>query len=294
MKKAVIILSVLAVIASGCGQTRNNATRKYAGIYTFGDTSKDSEERNGTLYLYPETDSTMLFYIFVINGAPSYNSGSIDGRIKIHDLKAVFRKRFSYEQTDCCVLRFEFNENTLTVIEDEIGCGFGHNVYIGDTFRRTSSKIPEYYTAITNDKVYFSEWQEDSTEVQAVDNNETVKAEETSDSTSFVEETDWPGVKCTEHSEDGGYTTIKKCTFPNAKLQQVYNIIKKLDSNLKSELPTKDVEYPSTDGGCISVKYHYTTEKHLLIKLTYEGGETDFEIIENGNETQSKITYSAD
>ena len=293
MKKAVIILSVFALVAGSCGQTRNNATGKYAGIYTFGDTSKESEERNGTVYLYPETDSTMLFCIFVINGAPSYNMGSIDGRITVHDGQAVFRKRFAYDETDC-VLRFEFSENTLTVTEDEIGCGFGHNVYIHDTFRRTSSKIPEYYTAITKDKVYFSEWQEDSTDVQAGDYNEFVKAEETSESESFIKESDWTGVNCTEYSEDGGYTNIQKCTFPNANLQQVYNIVKKLNSNLKSELPTKDVEYPSTDGGCISVKYHYATEKHLLIELGYQGGETDFEIIETGNETQSKITYSAD
>jgi len=120
MKKTVIILSFLVFIAGSCGQTEkkqleNNATEKYAGIYTFDNTNKESEERNGTVYIYPETDSTMLFYIFVINGAPSYNNGSIGGRVTINDGKAVFRKRFAYDETEC-VLQFEFSENTLTVI----------------------------------------------------------------------------------------------------------------------------------------------------------------------------------
>jgi len=109
-----------------------------------------------------------------------------------------------------------------------------------------------------------------------------------------VKESDWVGVKCKEYKEDDGYANTQECTFPNANLQQVYNFVKKINSNLKSELPVNDVEYPSVEGGCINVKYHYKTKKHLSIELLYEGDETYFEIIEKGNKTQSKITSSAD
>ena len=165
MKKAIIISIAVALITCACGQAtkqqvKNNGTRQYAGTYTFGD--KDPETRNGIVYMYPETDNTLLFYLFVIRGAPSYNSGSIYGRITIHDGKAAFKKRFEYEEADC-VLRFEFNENTLTVTEDEndCGCGFGHGVYVHDTFQRITPEIPQYYTTIEDEKVYFSEWQEE-------------------------------------------------------------------------------------------------------------------------------------
>ena len=164
MKKAVIILIAIALIAGACGQAtkqvKDNATRQYAGTYTFG--GKDSETHSGIVYIYPETDSALLFYLFVIKGAPSYNSGSIVGRMTLHNGKATFQKRFEYEETNC-VLRFEFNENMLTVTEDEndCGCGFGHGVYVDDTFQRITSEIPQYYTTVEDEKVYFSEWQED-------------------------------------------------------------------------------------------------------------------------------------
>jgi hypothetical protein len=50
------------------------ATAKYLGIYSYGD---DVEKgKTGTVFIYPETDSTILFYIDLNRGAPSYNMGS--------------------------------------------------------------------------------------------------------------------------------------------------------------------------------------------------------------------------
>jgi hypothetical protein len=167
MKKLIIIISAVALIACGSRQSTkkqeiNHTPQQYAGIYTFGDAVGASEKPHGAVYIYPETDSTALFYLFVIKGAPSYNNGSMRGRMTICDGKAVFRKRYDFEEKDC-VLRFEFQENTLTVAEDDVdcACGFGHGVYADGTFQRTTPEIPPYYTAVTGEKVYFSEWQED-------------------------------------------------------------------------------------------------------------------------------------
>ncbi|MDR1678726.1 MAG: hypothetical protein LBR81_03010 [Prevotellaceae bacterium] len=298
MRKTLILLSLLALLANGCKQaakkqadTVNNKTvnkqidnvKQYGGIYTYGN-DKDSEAPKGEVYMYPETDSTALFYLFESKGAPSYNMGSIDGRITIHNGKATFRKRFDYAETDC-VLRFEFNENTLTVTEDEndCECGFGYGVYVNDTFKRSSTEIPQYYTTLTNEKAYFSEWREEMPE-----------NEESSEEKYYVTESAWESVQCRKYQEDDGYTNIQECVFPNANLQQVYTIVKKLNPNLKSELPVSDIKYPSTEEGCIEVEYQYKTENHLFIKLFYNGGVTYVEIIEKENETQSKITYSAD
>jgi len=117
--------------------------------------------------------------------------------------------------------------------------------------------------------------------------------ENTSEEKNFVTESDWKGVKCKKHYEDDG-SSVQECVFTNANLLQIYNIVKKIDPNLKKELPTKNLEYPSTKNGCISVDYQYKSKNHLYIELFYNGGVTYVEIIENKNNTQSKITYSPD
>ena len=113
----------------------------------------------------------------------------------------------------------------------------------------------------------------------------------------WVVESDWKGVTCKRYDEDGGFTQNQECIFPNANLQQVYDIVKKVDENLKTELPKTNLEYPLSEAancsGC-GVDYQYSSEKHLSVKLLYSGGETYIEIIEDENSTQLKITYSRD
>jgi hypothetical protein len=274
MKKAVIILALIAIAAGSCTQAaKKNAETstsvQYGGIYSYGDTSKDSETPNGTVYIYPENDSTALFYVYVCKGAPSYNSGSIDGRITIRNNKAVFQKRLAYEKMDC-VLYFEFGENGLTIDEDEedCGCGFGNAVFIiKKTFQCKSAQIPQYYTNISNEKIYFSEW------------------------TERIEQQD-KDVVCNEYQEDGGYTSITECTYQGLNLQQVYDIAKGADEHLKQELPAVDIQYTANE--VVEVKYQYKSKKHLFIEVLYAGGDTTIEIIENENSTTSKIIYAAD
>jgi len=161
MKKLSIILSVFALFASSCGtkkQAEENI-RQYGGIYKFGG---DSEGAGGVVYIYPETDNTALFYLEKNRGAPSYNSGTIDGRITIKNGKATFKELLFDGFEDYCILHFEFGKNTLTVKqEDDCNCGFGFGVFVNDTFKRTSSEIPQYYINREDRKIYFSELQKD-------------------------------------------------------------------------------------------------------------------------------------
>jgi len=107
---------------------------------------------------------------------------------------------------------------------------------------------------------------------------------------------DWKNVNCKWQSLDDGYTTRQECVFPDAKLKQVYDIVKKADPNLKIELPAANLEYScgSTDSGCKRVNYQYKSPKQLFVELTYNGGLTTVEIIEGKDNTQAKITYFAD
>jgi len=107
---------------------------------------------------------------------------------------------------------------------------------------------------------------------------------------------DWKSVSCKWLNLDDGYTTRQECVFPGAKLQQVYDIVKKVDPNLKIELPAANIEYlcGSTNSGCKRVGYQYKSSKQLLIELAYNGGVTTVEVIEGKDNTQAKITYFAD
>lgn len=152
----IFIYTLLLLTAGSCG-TRSKQTEQspYGGVYAFGD--KTGETPCGEAYIHPENDSTLLFYIYINNGAPSYNNGSVDGRITVRDGRGVFRKRFEFADNDC-VLDFSFHADTLTVREvgRDCECGFGHGVYLDDDFLRTDAEIPAYYTTVANDTVYFS------------------------------------------------------------------------------------------------------------------------------------------
>jgi hypothetical protein len=276
MKKAVIILSAIALL--GCNQTAQKKSTQeilqYGGIYSFGNSDKTSETAQGTVYIYPETDSTFLFYLYVNKGAPSYNSGSLDGRAMIKDNNGIYSAKFEYAE-NACTLYFEFKDNTVTVQEDDSDCGFGHNVYADGTFLQKSAEIPEYYTNVANEKIYFNKLSE-IWKKQAENQDE--------DRTNLSD--------CDDYTEDDGYTQIRVCTFENKNLQQVYEIAKKADVHLKQELPTTDIQY--TEDETIEVSYQYKSKKHLWIEVYYAGGVTTIEIVENKDATTLKTIFSAD
>lgn len=149
------LLFILAM--SACKQKASVLASQYGGFYTMGDTLK--EKAYGEVSVYPENDSTALFYLYVNKGEPSYNSGEVAGRITIRDGKAVFRKRLAYAESDC-VLNFLFDGDNLTVTEGEgdCDCSFGHGVGVNHTFTRANAEIPQCYTTLGNGTIYFKDW----------------------------------------------------------------------------------------------------------------------------------------
>jgi hypothetical protein len=63
-------------------------TAKYAGQYSFG--KNVDEGPVGSVKIYPESDTTVLFYIDICRGAPSYNLGQRYSRLKIKNGVAIF------------------------------------------------------------------------------------------------------------------------------------------------------------------------------------------------------------
>lgn len=71
MKGFILFLLLFPVL--GISQTHDIPklkTAKYAGVYTYGDTT---EYGAGSIIIYPESDTTVLFYFETNRGAPSYH-----------------------------------------------------------------------------------------------------------------------------------------------------------------------------------------------------------------------------
>jgi hypothetical protein len=120
-------------------------TASYAGEYNWGDPKR--KEAGGTLYVYPESDSTVLVALDISNGPPAFHLGNLYRRVVVR--RGVGRCAFqSAEDTQDCRLRLAFSPQAV-VIETEQGhgeCGFGQGVSADGTYRRTSSAVPQYFT----------------------------------------------------------------------------------------------------------------------------------------------------
>ena len=96
MKHAFILWILLMPIFCLSQTNETLKTRKYAGIYSFG---QDVEKMPvGNLTIYPETDSTILFYIDICRGAPSYNLGQHYGRLLIKNGRVIFYSKEDYAE----------------------------------------------------------------------------------------------------------------------------------------------------------------------------------------------------
>lgn len=155
MKKVTTILTLFLCVHFVNGQERALETKKYAGTYLIGDVR--STEGGSRVDVYPESDSTVLIYVYIQNSAPSYNFGRLYGRVKILNGKGNFLKKIDDMDISCHWL-IELNKDALivTTINRQYNCEFGNGVYADGKYKKVSSKIPKYFIQGDGEKVYFS------------------------------------------------------------------------------------------------------------------------------------------
>jgi hypothetical protein len=131
----------------------NNAAPNYAGVYEYG---KDIEkEPVGQLTVFKEANGTYLFYLDVSTGAPSYNMGSLYGRLTVKDGKATYSNQLEYTDKPC-TLDFTVAGETIKVASrKDTDCGFGNGVYADGDFKRTKTTQPDHFVNGEGTKVYF-------------------------------------------------------------------------------------------------------------------------------------------
>jgi hypothetical protein len=132
------------------------------GTYYFGEHDEGPE---GSVIVYPLTDSSALFYFDLCRGAPNYNVGILFGQMAIKDNIGIFDSKLYVDilnkiYTDFlnnCTLRFEFNSETLTVetSSSDLDCGFGWGVNVQNTYKLIDKSIPKYFIVKPADTVIF-------------------------------------------------------------------------------------------------------------------------------------------
>ena len=151
----IILVAGLIFVTFGFAKTnRQLRTTKYAGVY------KAKKGSIGSVTVYRETDSTVLFYIDIYQGAPSYNQGQLYDRLKIKDGEGTY---FSTD-SDCtdekkgCKWQMTIKKQILTIktLENCYECGFGANVIGDNQYTLKNSKIPQFFIDGSNNKIFFN------------------------------------------------------------------------------------------------------------------------------------------
>ncbi|MDD5186569.1 MAG: hypothetical protein PHS84_15045 [Paludibacter sp.] len=153
-----LLIGLLIATLFGLAQTNNSKsvlTEKYSGKYSFGE---DVEKGSiGSMTVFAETDTTILFFIDICRGAPSYNLGQHYDRLKIKNGKGIYFSKYKSNKKGCkWELTIDSDTLTLKTIDNCYACGFGGNVIADNKYIRKGLTRPEFFIDGHGHKIFFS------------------------------------------------------------------------------------------------------------------------------------------
>ena len=100
--------------------------------------------RTGSLDIYQESDTSLIFNLDLCRGAPSYNLGSQIGRIIKDNNQWIYYVNDDFLN---CKLEFIIFRDIIEIktMEGFGNCGYGGGVYSDGSYKRYESGNPEYY-----------------------------------------------------------------------------------------------------------------------------------------------------
>lgn len=136
-------------------QNSNLETAKYAGVYKYGDNPENGP--TGQITVFPESDDTILFFMDISRGAPSYNMGNLYDRVKIKSDKGTYYTKFEYSESPCN-FSLSFSDNKLTIRTKKNGydCGFGGNVTADGEYFKVENAEFDSFIDMTGEKYFFN------------------------------------------------------------------------------------------------------------------------------------------
>ena len=89
-----------------------------------------------------QTGNEVRFQLEISRGAPSYNTGWIEGKFLLEGTSGIFRS----SKYGKCAIKFEFKKSTVRLqeVSQEKECGFGYNVHADGTLMIKSREKPKF------------------------------------------------------------------------------------------------------------------------------------------------------
>jgi hypothetical protein len=162
-KNSIAIIIILMIFLNLSCQTNNKKeipnntlhTSKYAGVYKYGDNADKGP--TGQITVYPESDDTILFYIDISRGAPSFNMGNLYDRVKIKSNKGIYYVKYE-ENDNACHFSFIFTDGKLIIntLNNGFDCGFGGNVNVDGEYYKLKNAKFDHFIDMTGTKYFFN------------------------------------------------------------------------------------------------------------------------------------------
>ena len=146
LRNILLFIIIFEIIFRSCTNSQTNeVVTKLDGVYRYGDSS--GEGPNGQVIIFTESDDSLLFYINISRGAPSYNMGTLYSRIAIKDGQGVFFSREFEIGEEACKWSFTFSKNILTIktIGKNYECGFGGNVWADGIYKKVENFKQDFF-----------------------------------------------------------------------------------------------------------------------------------------------------
>jgi hypothetical protein len=154
-RNSIAVIIILMTILNISCQNTNLKTAKYAGVYEYGDSPENGP--TGQITVYPESDDSILFFMDISRGAPSYNMGNLYDRVKIKSNKGTYYAKYEYGENPCNFSLF-FSGDKLIIKTKKNGydCGFGGNVIADGVYNKVKSAEFDSFMDMTGEKYFFN------------------------------------------------------------------------------------------------------------------------------------------
>jgi hypothetical protein len=159
MIRTTLILCFTLLAFTGFSQVTNISakklkTSKYAGLYAYGKNVE--KEKVGTIIIYPDSDSTVLFYFESNTGPASFKMDEYYGRLKVLNNIGTFITKHKDSEKGC-QWKFTFSKKTVSIetVATENNCGLLAGITVDGNYGRQIKGIIEECLSLHGDAINF-------------------------------------------------------------------------------------------------------------------------------------------